>query len=261
MQALASHATDPATHGADEALLWQQLRQGGDAGSRERLLKLHMGYARIVAGAYYARRFHDEIEYADYLQYASVGLLEAMERFDPGRGVQFRTFAARRMHGAILNGLERFTEKQQQIAARQRLRAERMADVKAMAGERSGAGTAPPQEPEQLLAFVSEAGIGLALCWLLEGSGMVDDGAATVSQPFYRSAELRQLRERLVLAIEGLPAQERAVIRSHYLQEVAFEDIAATMQLTRGRISQVHRRGLARLRGVLAEQGDWSALF
>ncbi|MEJ8839024.1 sigma-70 family RNA polymerase sigma factor [Ramlibacter sp. AN1133] len=254
MEALASHL-------GEEAILWQQLRQGGDAAAREQLLALHMGYAKVVAGTYYARRFHDEIEYADYLQYASVGLLEALERFDPARGVQFRTFAARRMHGAILNGLERFTEKQQQIAARQRLRAERMADVKALAGERSGAETGTPRTADQLLAFVSEAGIGLALCWLLEGSGMVDDAGATVSQPFYRSAEMRQLRERLVLAIEGLPAQERTVIRSHYLQEVPFEEIAASLQLTRGRISQVHRRALVRLRGVLGGQGDWSALF
>jgi len=253
MQALASHL-------GDEAVLWEQLRASGDARARERLLGLHLDYARVVAGAYYARRFHDEIEYADYLQYASIGLLEALERFDPWRGVQFRTFAARRMHGAILNGLERFTEKQQQIAARQRLRAQRMDDVKAIAGERSGAGAATPQDGQQLLAFVSEAGIGVALCWMLEGSGMVDDGAS-VSQPFYRGTELRQLRERLVLAIEGLPAQERTVIRGHYLQEIPFEEIATTLQLTRGRISQVHRRALLRLRGVLAEQGDWSALF
>jgi RNA polymerase sigma factor for flagellar operon FliA len=250
-----------ATHLGEEAVLWQQFRDSGDASARERLLERHMGYARVVAGAYYARRFHDEIEYADYLQYASIGLLEALERFDPQRGVQFRTFAARRMHGAILNGLERFTEKQQQIAARQRLRTARMEDVKALAGECSGAGDAPPQEAQQLLAFVAEAGIGLALCWLLEGSAMIDDGAATVSQPFYRSAELRQLRERLVLAIDGLPAQERTVIRRHYLQDVPFEEIAGTLGLTRGRISQVHRKALLRLRGVLAGQGDWSALF
>lgn len=247
---------------ADEAALWRRLRECGDAAARDRLLQRHMGYARVVAGAYYARRFHDEIEYADYLQYASIGLLEALERFDPARGVQFRTFAARRMHGAILNGLERFTEKQQQIAARQRLRAQRMEDVNALAVERSGgSASAPPQDAQQLLAFVSEAGIGLALCWLLEGSGMVDDGAATVSQPFYRSAELRQLRERLVLAIDGLPPQERTVIRDHYLQEVPFEEIAAGLQVTRGRISQVHRSALLRLREALAEQGDWSALF
>jgi RNA polymerase sigma factor for flagellar operon FliA len=245
----------------DEALLWRQLRAEGDAQARERLLALHVGYARVVAAAYYARRFHDDIEFGDYLQFASIGLLEAVERFDPERGVQFRTFAARRMHGAILNGLERCTEKQQQIAARQRLRAERLRDLKLLAGESSGAGTGVPQEPQQLLAFVAEAGIGLALCWLLEGSGMVEGAAGAESQPFYRSAELRQLRERLVQAVEGLPATERTVIRNHYLQEIPFEQIAAGLQLTRGRISQLHRRALLRLRGLLADQGDWSALF
>ena len=244
-----------------EALLWRQFRESGDAAARERLLELHLGYARVVASVYYARRFHDEIEYADYLQYASLGLLEALQRFDPGRGVQFRTFAARRMHGAILNGLERFTEKQQQIAARQRLRAEHIADVKALADESSGAAGAPPQDARQLMAFVSEAGIGLALCWLLEGSGMIDSAAETVAQPFYRSTELRQLRERLLRSIDALPEQERKVIRSHYLQEVPFDEIARSLQLTRGRISQVHRRGLLRLRSALAGEGDWSALF
>jgi RNA polymerase sigma factor FliA len=245
----------------EEALLWRQLREQDAAAARERLLALHIGYAKVVAASYYARRFHDEIEFADYLQYARVGLLEALERFDPARGVQFRTFAARRMHGAILDGIERFTERQQQIAARQRLRADRMQDLMALASERSGSGGTVPQDAQQLLAYVAEAGIGLALCWMLEGSGMVDGAAQANSQPFYRATELRQLRERLLRSIEGLPASERTVIRSHYLQDVPFEQIAATLQLTRGRISQLHRRALLRLRGLLADQGDWSALF
>ena len=101
-----------------ESALWKRLRDGADTGARDALLAMHMPYAKVVAASYYSRRFHDEIEFGDYLQYASVGLLEAMDRYDPARGVQFRTFAARRMHGAILNGLERLTEKQQQIAAR-----------------------------------------------------------------------------------------------------------------------------------------------
>jgi RNA polymerase sigma factor FliA len=245
----------------EEFVVWRLLREEDDAGARERLLALHMGYAKVVAASYYARRFHDEIEFGDYLQYARLGLLEALERFDPSRGVQFRTFAARRMHGAILDGIERLTEKQQQIAARSRLRAERMQDVKVLAGERSGSGTGVPQDAQQLLAYVAEAGIGLALCWMLEGSGMVDAEGEAATQPFYRSTELRQLRDRLLHSIEGLPAAERTVIRSHYLQEVPFEQIAATLQLTRGRISQLHRRALHRLRGLLADQADWNALF
>ena len=246
---------------AEESALWERLRSGDDGSARGRLLALHLPYARTVAATYYARRYHDEIDFAEYLQYASVGLLEALERYDPARGAQFRTFAARRMHGAILDGIERFSEKQQQIAARQRLRAQRLQDVKALAAEASGSGEQAPQGAEQLLRFVAEAGIGLALCWMLEGSCMVEGPERADELPFYRSTELRQLRERLLHAVEGLPAQERTVIRNHYLQEIAFDEIAAMLQLTKGRISQIHKRALMRLRAQVGAQSEWEAVF
>jgi RNA polymerase sigma factor for flagellar operon FliA len=249
---LASSATP------QEATLWRRLRDSGDAAARDALLALHLPYARVVAKVYYAKRYHDEIEFGDYLQYASVGMLEALERYDPARGVQFRTFAARRMHGAILNGLERLTEKQQQIAARQRLRSERLQDLKVLAAPEGGAA---PQGAQQLLRYVSDVGIGLALCWMLDGTSMVDSSEASVSIPFYQSVALRQLRERLLKAIETLPAQERTVVRSHYLQEMAFDEIAAMLRLSKGRISQIHKQALLHLRGLVRDHADWNGSF
>lgn len=242
-----------------EAALWQRLRADGDGAARQQLLDLHLPYARVVAGTYYARRFHNEIEFGDYLQYASVGMLEALERYDPARGVQFRTFAARRMHGAILNGLERFTEKQQQIAARQRLRSDRMRELKSLALEEGASGRA--QDARQLLRFVSEVGIGLALCWMLEGTSLVDNPEASASIPFYQSVAMKQLRDRLLHAVDALPPQERTVIRSHYLQEMPFEQVASMLQLTKGRISQIHKQALLRLRGLVRDDADWHAAF
>jgi RNA polymerase sigma factor for flagellar operon FliA len=242
-----------------EADLWRRLRGSGDAAARAELLDLHLPYARIVAASYYGKRFNDDVEFGDYVQLASVGLVEALDRFDPARGVQFRTFAARRMHGAILNGLERLTEKQQQIAARRRLRHERLQDVKALAG--SDGSMRVLAAPEPLLRFVAEAGIGLALCWLLEGTAMVEDPASGRDQPFYQSVALRQLRQRLLHAVDLLPARERVVVRSHYLQELPFDEIAAMLRLTRGRISQIHRQALVRLRALVREDADWAAAF
>jgi len=188
---LAPDAPLPETDPSDEVSLWRRLRASADEEARKQLLARHLNYARVVAATYYGRRFHDEVEFGDYLQYASVGLLEAMERFDPDRGAQFRTFAARRMHGAILNGLERLTEKQQQIAARQRIRAERAEVVKELAAERAGG---VPRTTEQLFRYVSEVGLGLALSWLLEGTAMLENPERAESVPFYRNLEVRQLR-------------------------------------------------------------------
>src|SRR5215217_267187 len=99
----------------DESVLWQRWRESHDGEAREALLTLHMPYARTIAAVLYGKRVNDGVEFGDYHQLAAVGLLEAMDRFDPARGVQFRTFASRRMQGAVLSGLERLTEKQQQI--------------------------------------------------------------------------------------------------------------------------------------------------
>lgn len=254
MDAAASHPVRATAAGSippEELALWQRMRTG-DSGAREELRALHLPYARVVAATYYGRRYSDEVEFGDYLQYASIGLLEALERFDPQRGAQFRTFAARRMHGAILNGIECLSEKQQQIVARQRLQRERADAVRQIA--EAAAGDAPARlAGERLCAYVAEVGIGLALAWLLEGTAMVEQ-ERTEAVPFYRSAEIRQARERLLHAVEALPAQERAVIRNHYLQEISFEDIAADLGVTRGRISQIHRQALARLRSVVGDQ-------
>lgn len=235
-----------------EHALWQQLRAGGDASARDALLDLHLPYARTVAATYYRRRLHDEIEFDDYLQFARLGMVEAMERFDPDQGALFRTFAARRMHGAILDGLERCTEKQQQIAARQRVQKERLADVREAMG--------PTRHADDLFRHLAQVGIGLALCHLLEGTGMVDSGEPGPAHPsaadgHYASVELTRLKRRLATLVDRLAPQQRTVIRAHYLQEQPFDEVARTMGVTRARISQIHRAGLAALRDLLAAEG------
>jgi RNA polymerase sigma factor for flagellar operon FliA len=104
-------------------------------------------------------------------------------------------------------------------------------------------------------------GLGLALAWLLEGTSMVEASERAEVLPFYRHAEIRQVRERLVQAVEALPAQERLVIRSHYLQDVPFEEVAATLKLTKGRISQIHKQALQRLRASVSAQVGVDACF
>ena len=243
-----------------ERALWQRWRSNGDEEARRRLLDVHLPYARVVAASYYAKRLHNEIEFGDYLQLASLGLIEALGRYDPDFGVQFKTFAARRMHGAILDGIEQLTEKQQQIAARQRLAAQRRAAIKEAAqGGLSGAGKTLPRDPEQVLRYVAEAGLAFALAWILDGTGMVDAGEKSETLPFYRSVEIAQLRQRILELVNSLPAQEKKVIQTHYFQGKAFEEIAEDLHLTRGRISQIHRKALTGLKQALRAEQDCNA--
>jgi RNA polymerase sigma factor FliA len=234
-----------------EAALWHRWRDLQDWEARALLLEQHLPYAKIVAASYYSKRFHDEIEFGDYHQLASMGMIEAMERFDPSLGVAFRTFAARRMHGCILDGIEKLSEKQQQIVARHRLEAQRRESISSIPAEEMST-----DSPDGILKYVAEVGMAFALAWVLDGTGMISGAEAAVTLPFYQSTEMRQLRERVLHLVQALPAQERKVIQCHYLQEVSFQEIGQMLGVSKGRVSQIHRKALGNLKQTLLRHCD-----
>lgn len=254
----------------DELLLWRDWIDRHDASAREKLLSMHLPYARIVAATFYARRTHDEVEFDDYLQLASVGLLESFDRYEPSLGAQFRTFAARRMQGSILNGLARLTEKNQQIAIQGELRRERLNAAKAAALEKLDPASAASEgaelpekmtDPKFLFSFLAEVGMSLALGVMLEGTGMIDaesfnSEASEVSAEvsYFKKTELQRLQQTLANLLKGLTERERTVIRYHYLQETSFEDIGKMLGVKRSRISQIHHQALRSLRDGLTRQ-------
>lgn len=243
-----------------EAGLWQRWRITRDTVAREELIRRFAPYARMLAAVIYKGRFHDEVEFADYHQLACVGLLEAVERFDPDAGVHFKAYAAHRIRGAILNGLEKQTEKNQQIAALQQLQKKRLGalkhDAKYLVGERnmiSGADSA-----NFLLSYLAEVGVGLALAVMLEGTSMfvADEVVATVASPevgYFKKREALQLQEVLRGALESLAQSERQVVYYHYHQGLTFEEIGHLLGVSRGRVSQIHRKALTGLRCALGQ--------
>ena len=233
-----------------EDVLWQRVREHADAGAREALIERYRPFARIVAATYFGRRIDDDIEFGDYHQWALVAMIESVDRFDAARGVQFKTFASRRMHGAILDGIESATEKQRQIAMRRRLREERVATALEAT---KGATGRDGDSVDDVFRVLAEVGIGLALGLMLEDSGMIAPAPdATAPDQAYAQAAQRQLAMSLQRAVKSLTDQEQAVIRGHYVEEHLFSDIANRMGLTKGRVSQVHRQALEKLRRTMS---------
>ncbi len=220
----------------EEAALWAAAR-AGDVAARGRLIDAYLPFARIMAARQYAARVDYDIEFDDYLQYATVGLIESVDRFDPAYGNLFKTFAAHRIQGAVANGLEQLSEKRVQIATRRRLLAERR-DCAATA---LGAGA-------DLFQQLAEVALSLALGFTLEdAAGSAQAGAEAPPHP-YGALEMVQLRARLQALVAGLPPRERLVIKSHYLNHLPFNQIADSMGISKGRVSQLHRSALEQLR-------------
>ena len=239
---------DALVRASEEARLWVRWRQQRDDVARDALIRNYLSYARTMAAKLFARRSFDDIAFEEYDQWAQLAVVEAVDRFDPSMGAQFRTFASKRIIGAILDGLERSTERLQQHAVLKRLRAQRVGSL--LRGPESPASTEVSNA--RVLEYIADVGLGLAVAWMLEGTGMIDNSEAAHTAPFYRDAETRETRRRLLASVKKLPMQQSHVITLHYLQGQAFEEIARSMHLTKGRISQIHKQALMSLRAMLA---------
>ncbi|HYD61595.1 MAG TPA: sigma-70 family RNA polymerase sigma factor [Noviherbaspirillum sp.] len=231
----------------DLAPLWTEFLVNACMSARERIIDFYLPFARVLAAKLYAKRTYAELEFLDYFQFASIGLLEAVDRYDPAHGAKFETFAALRINGAILNGIASLSEKQEQISAKQRIAADRLKSLKEKPEK--------PKDPGALFGYLAELAIGIAVGLALEDSGMYRAEDEAYPDNTYRSVELKQLQQRMRELLEHLPRNERRVIKYHYLQQLAFEEIARILGVTKGRVSQIHKDALNRLRESVQRGG------
>lgn len=99
---------------------------------------------------------------------------------------------------------------------------------------------------------------------MLEDTGMwggADGEAAAHPQASYQGLELRQLRSQVHDLVDKLPGPQRRVIRDHYFQQVPFESIAKALQVTKGRVAQLHKQALETLRELSAARPRCDVAF
>lgn len=209
----------------------------------------NMPLVRSIAARLYRWRWGNSVEFGDYLQAGMVGLLEASRRFDASKGAQFTTYASWRITGAILNSLETATEQHQQAAARKRVVQERAASLHTSAEHDADDA---PDDADAAFARIAEVAMGLAVGFMLEGSGMFRQGEEAMSDDDPSAATgMRQLQRRLRHAVASLPVNEQTIVKGHYDENLSFTEIAASLALTKGRVSQLHKQALLHLRAAL----------
>ena len=234
----------PAASLTDESVqqLWAQFRQTRAPALRARLIECYLKLAHVAAAKFFRQRSDNAVSFSDYLQYARLGLVEAIDGFDPQREASFETYSSYRIRGAMLNGLARESE----ISAQRtfwRTRQEEKVDV-----------LGPPAPGDSDLDDLAGLMAGLYSLYAPDGNheDMIDE---TPHANPYAAAELAQLRE----AVDRLPGRERTLIRRHYFDHCEFRLIAQELTVSPGRVSQLHAQALVRIRGFLEEPGRASS--
>lgn len=229
----------------DEGSLWRALREAGSAAARERLFTAYLPFARALAGRQFKRKAGRDVEYEDLLQLACAGLLEAIDRFNAALGVPFKAFAVRRINGSMIDGIAKMNEVREQISFRNRVQRDRL---RSLASEEAG----PVPRGRAMEALVDMA-IGLALGFMLEGTALYHkESDPCIVATAYDSLAWKELVERAAAEVARLPERDRRIIELHYLEDVNFDQIAALLGLTKGRISQLHKAAMLVLRKRLS---------
>ncbi len=235
---------DPVRTTQSEPELWAVWRSGGDPGARLALVERYQRFAKTIAATVYRRSTRNEVPFEDFSQFALVGLLEAVDRYDPARGAKFETYAGPRIRGAILSGLAHMTEHHEQAATRQRLESERIASLLPETGLSQG---------EELLGQLGEIGVSVALGFILDAIGLSTDSREECLTDPYALVELRQVQQQVRDMVERLPASERSTIDLHYGKAKRFEQIAEELGVSPARVSQLHRQAIVRLRALISK--------
>ncbi len=224
----------------------------------EQALREHLPMVRFIA-LRMRERLPQQVEMEDLISAGIVGLMDAMQRFDPQRKVQFRSYAQFRVRGAMLDSLRALDWGPRDLRRKGRAVEEAIRSLSARQGH-------APTEQE----VAAEMGLDLAAYQLLLGeiSGLDvgslnaatagDSGVEALAllpagpegDPFLQcqSSEMRRL---LAAAIAELPERERMVLTLYYYEELTMREVGATLGVVESRVSQLHSSAMARLRVAL----------
>jgi len=239
--------------------LWQEFASGNQT-ARDRLLTEHLGLVHHVARQL-SRTLAAKADVDEMVSAGTMGLMSALEGFDPGRGLAFSTFAAPRIRGAILDELRR----QDHVPRSVRRKAREISHARETLQRIFGR---PPERAEMAehlgvdvdTLFKWEADVESAVQVPLDRrSGDSDNGTASpadllpdeshgdIEDQLNHEQEVSLLRDALL----RLKEQERIVLSLYYFEELKLHEIASILSLTESRVSQIRSKALGKLKGEL----------
>jgi RNA polymerase sigma factor for flagellar operon FliA len=251
--------------------LWVDYRRSGDQRLRDRLILTYAPLVKYVAGRL-GSGLPAHVDEGDLVSYGLLGLIGAIERYDPDRDVKFETYAMARIKGQIIDELRAMDWVPRSVRARAR-------DIERAIIELEGKlGRAPTddeiatklglseEELEESLGEIGRSSIAaLDELWTVSGSGgdqvalidTIEDERAPDPQS---TLSVTEQKETLADAIARLPEREKLVVTLYYYEELTLREIGEVLGVTESRVSQLHTKAILRLKAHIASAGTAATL-
>ncbi|MFW5643245.1 MAG: RNA polymerase sigma factor WhiG [Alkalispirochaeta sp.] len=244
-----------------EEELWKVYRKTKDDGIRNRLVKQYLPLVKYVAGKL-AVGMPQNVEFDDLVSYGVIGLFDAIDKFDPGKHVKFKTYAVTRVRGAIFDQLRQLDWVPRSVRQKTRELEETVRRLEAQLGRAASDQEIAKElgmtekEFEKLIMKISGTTVlSLNDVWY---SGEENDRMSigdSIESPHNRNpdaiVEKQEMKRVIVEAIHDLPDKEKKVLVLYYYENLTLKEIGAVLGVTESRISQLHTKAIVRLRGRL----------
>ena len=248
----------------DTQTLWRQYRANkDDKALRDRLILTYAPLVKYVAGRL-GSGLPAHVDEGDLVSYGLLGLIGAIERYDPERDVKFETYAIARIKGSIIDELRAMDWVPRSVRARARDIERTIAELerklhRAPTDEEISEKLGISQdELEESLTDISRSSIAaLDELWTISSaSGDQVSLLETIEDPQgpepQSALAQTELREALGEAIARLPEREKLVITLYYYEELTLREIGEVLGVTESRVSQLHTKAVLRLKSRLA---------
>lgn len=243
--------------------LWCRWKEEGDTEAKKGLIEKYIPLVDYVSSRM-AAGLPKNVSKDDLVSNGSMGLIDAIEKFDHLRGLQFETYASWRIRGSIIDGLRQGDWVPRSV----RDKAKKMEDAYAVLEQRNLRSATDEEicnylnitdkEFQQMLQEVAVATVGSLEEPIREEDAetrmslLVDDKAQSPESKVHET----YLRDSLAAGIDKLTPKERTVVSLFYYEDLSLSEIAEVMSLSPSRISQLHSKAILRLRGALGKQRD-----
>ncbi len=245
--------------------LWIEYSHSKTSAIREQIIIEYVPLVKVVAGRL-AIYLGTNVEYEDLVSYGIFGLIDAIDKFDYGKGIKFETYASLRIRGSILDQIRKMDwiprsvrQKQKAIdAAIKKLETEigpnytdeDMARELGISDDEyaSWLGQTNVSNVSSLEDFVEQG--NEIRSSVVPGYMRVEPEAAV---------EEKELKEALMEALEALTEKEKTVVLLYYYEELTLKEISNVMDVSESRVSQLHSKALKKMRGYLGE--DFAVLM
>jgi RNA polymerase sigma factor for flagellar operon FliA len=243
--------------------LWRRYKDSGDKNAREQLVLAYSPLVKYVAGRM-STGLPAHVEEADLISYGLLGLISAIERFDPSRQIKFETFAITRIKGSIIDELRSLDWVPRSVRAKAReiervnSRLEHELHRAPTDEEMAEALEVTPEEYQESLTRISNSSVvALDELWTLsDASGDQVSLLDTIQDPDAvdpaAAMDATETKDRLAESIARLPEREKLVVALYYYENLTLREIGEVLGVTESRVSQLHTKAVMRLKSALA---------